>query len=204
MSATRLLILGVLHFKQPTYGYEVRRELESWHADQWANIAYGSIYHALKKMAEEGLIESVGEEIVGNRPARIGYVITSVGEDMFRHLLREYWWEVKPVIDPFMVAVAFMPFLSSEEITAALRTRITALQAMIEAIEFQANQPADEFRPPHVADLMRRMAGRARADIEWSNEVREKVEAGKLPFGESEFWAQRRGDHQENCTTIDK
>jgi DNA-binding PadR family transcriptional regulator len=204
MSATRLLILGVLHFKQPTYGYEVRRKLESWHADQWAKIAYGSIYHALKKMAEEGLIETVGEEIVGNRPARIGYVITLAGEDMFRNLLREYWWEVKPVIDPFMVAVAFMPFLSSEEITAALRTRITALQAMIEAIEFQANQPTDEFRPPYVADLMRRMAGRARADIEWSNDVREKVEAGKLPFRESEFWAQRRGDHQENCTSIDK
>ena len=34
MSATRLLILGVLRFKQPTHGYDVRRELESWQAER--------------------------------------------------------------------------------------------------------------------------------------------------------------------------
>ena len=191
MSAIRLLILGVLHFKQPTYGYEVRRELESWHADRWANIAYGSIYHALKKMAEEGLIETAGEEQVGNRPARIGYTITPDGEDTFQNLLREYWWEVKPVIDPFMVAAAFMPFLPTEEIIAALRTRTTAIEAMIEALEFQAKQPVDEYRPPHVAELLRLMASRAAVEIDWSKEVIAKVEAGELPFGSSSYWAEK-------------
>jgi DNA-binding PadR family transcriptional regulator len=189
MSATRLLILGVLHFKQPTYGYEVRRELETWHADRWANIAYGSIYHALKKMAEEGLIETVGEEQVGNRPARIGYTITPAGEDTFQNLLREYWWEVKPVIDPFMVAVAFMPFLPNEEIIAALRTRKTAIEATIEALEFQAKQPPDEYRPPHVAELLRLMARRAAVEIDWSKEVVTKVEAGELPLSSSDYSA---------------
>jgi hypothetical protein len=50
MSATRLLILGVLRSKQPIHGYNVRRELESWQAERWAHIAYGSIYFALNKM----------------------------------------------------------------------------------------------------------------------------------------------------------
>jgi DNA-binding PadR family transcriptional regulator len=59
MSATRLLILGVLLIKQPIHGYHMRRELETWSADKWANIAYGSIYSALNKMAEEGLVEVV-------------------------------------------------------------------------------------------------------------------------------------------------
>jgi DNA-binding PadR family transcriptional regulator len=187
MSEIRLLILGVLHFKQPTYGYEVRRELESWRADEWANIAYGSIYHALKKMAEEGLIEEVGNEQVGNRPARIGYAITPTGEDAFQHLLREYWWEVKPINDPFMVAVAFMPFMKSEEIIAALKSRMTAIKATINGLEFEANRPVDEFRPPHVSALLRLMVATASAEIEWSKEVVEKVERGELPFGESKF-----------------
>ncbi len=43
MSATRLLILGVMLKKPPIHGYDVRRELEMWGAEQWANIAYGSI-----------------------------------------------------------------------------------------------------------------------------------------------------------------
>jgi DNA-binding PadR family transcriptional regulator len=196
MSAIRLLILGVLHFKQPTYGYEVRRELESWRADRWANIAYGSIYHALKKMAEEGLIEPAGEEQVGNRPARIGYTITPDGEDTFKNLLREYWWDVKPVVDPFMVAVAFMPFMPKDEIIAALRTRMTAIEAMIEALEFQAKQPADEHRPPHVPELLRLMAKRAAVEIDWAEGVIGKVETGDLPFGTSGYWAEKQGNSQ--------
>ncbi|MDQ6604403.1 MAG: PadR family transcriptional regulator, partial [Chloroflexota bacterium] len=56
MSAARLLILGVLQLKSPAHGYEIRRELELWRAEQWAHIAYGSIYFALNKMAEEGLV----------------------------------------------------------------------------------------------------------------------------------------------------
>jgi DNA-binding PadR family transcriptional regulator len=64
MSATRLLILGALRFMQPAHGYEIRRTLETWNADQWANIAYGSIYHALNKMAEEGFLKPVNTERV--------------------------------------------------------------------------------------------------------------------------------------------
>jgi len=35
MSAARLLILGVLQFESPAHGYEIRRELETWHTEQW-------------------------------------------------------------------------------------------------------------------------------------------------------------------------
>ena len=57
MTASRLLILGALRRIQPAHGYQVRQELELWEADKWANIAYGSIYHALHTMAEEDLLQ---------------------------------------------------------------------------------------------------------------------------------------------------
>ena len=28
------------------HGYDIRRELETWNAEQWAQVAYGSIYYA--------------------------------------------------------------------------------------------------------------------------------------------------------------
>ncbi|OLB73567.1 MAG: hypothetical protein AUI14_25850 [Actinobacteria bacterium 13_2_20CM_2_71_6] len=34
-----MLILGVVRLFQPVHGYDVRRELLSWHADEWANVA---------------------------------------------------------------------------------------------------------------------------------------------------------------------
>lgn len=89
MSAARILILGILQFKAPAHGYEIRRELESWRAEQWAHIAYGSIYFALGKMAEEGLVEAVGTDQVGNRPARTLYTITDAGKQEFERLLRD-------------------------------------------------------------------------------------------------------------------
>src|SRR5438034_5719314 len=116
MSATRLLILGVLHFKQPTHGYDVHRELESWQAERWANIAYGSIYFALNKMAEEGMVEVVDAGQAGKGPARTTYAVTPAGEVEFQRLLREYWWEPKTVIDPFQVALAFIHELPRDEL----------------------------------------------------------------------------------------
>lgn len=80
VTPTRLMILGVLRSKQPAHGYEVRRELESWGAQDWANMAYGSIYHALSKMAGEGLLESVDTGQVKGRPARTTYSVTERGE----------------------------------------------------------------------------------------------------------------------------
>ena len=47
MSATRLMILGLVQWMQPVHGYDVKRELERWEADEWASIAPGSIYPAL-------------------------------------------------------------------------------------------------------------------------------------------------------------
>src|SRR5437899_3730180 len=85
VSATRLLILGLVKWLQPVHGYDVRRELLSWNVDEWANIAPGSIYHALRKLTEEGLLEEVATEQVGARPARTTYRVTPAGDDEFEH-----------------------------------------------------------------------------------------------------------------------
>lgn len=60
MSATRMLVLGVVELVGEAHGYVVRRELKSWAADKWANVQPGSIYHALKSLVKDGLLEPVG------------------------------------------------------------------------------------------------------------------------------------------------
>src|SRR2546429_6578436 len=104
-----MMILGLVRWMQPVHGYDVRRELLNWNADQWANIAPGSIYHALRKLSEQGLLEEVSTEQVGARPARTSYRITARGENEFGELLRKSWWEYQQPIDPFL---AGFPFLS--------------------------------------------------------------------------------------------
>ena len=45
---TRLVVLGAVRQFEPVHGYFLRRELMTWHVDEWANIQPGSIYNALK------------------------------------------------------------------------------------------------------------------------------------------------------------
>jgi DNA-binding PadR family transcriptional regulator len=56
MSVTRLLVLGAVRIFQPAHGYLVRRELISWHAQEWANLNPGSVYNALRSLTRDGLL----------------------------------------------------------------------------------------------------------------------------------------------------
>src|SRR6476620_7493741 len=111
MSTTRLLILGLVRWMQPVHGYDVKRELESWQAAEWANIAPGSIYHALRSMTADGLLEEATPEQLGARPARTTYRCTAKGDLEFAELLRRYWWTYTAPTDPFLAGFAFLPDL---------------------------------------------------------------------------------------------
>lgn len=125
------MILGLVRWMQPVHGYDVRRELLSWGADKWANVQPGSIYHALRKLSEEGLLRAVATEQVGARPARTTYEVTPTGEDEFQTLLRGFWWGLSEPLDPFSAAFGFLPALPRSEAAAALRNRANLLRASV-------------------------------------------------------------------------
>ncbi len=180
MSAARLLILGVLQIKQPLHGYDIRRELEAWNAEQWAQVAYGSIYYALNKMAEEELVEVVSKGAPGGRPAKTQYNITGRGEDEFQRLLREYWWNRKPVIDPFQVALTFMNFMPREELLAALRARADKLNGELKGLEYLTTGP-QEHKPRHIVENLRLVRAYYEAEVNWIEQTAGKIERGELP-----------------------
>ena len=93
MSSTRLLILGAIRIMQPVHGYDVRRELLSWRADVWGNVAPGSIYNQLRTLQRDGLIRRVGTEQEGARPERTVYEITAEGEKEFKLLDTQFTTE---------------------------------------------------------------------------------------------------------------
>ena len=181
MSTTRLFILGVIRFSEPVHGYDIKRELESWHVEEWAHVAYGSIYHALKALTKDGLIEPVDTGQVGRRPARTTYRITVAGEREFQRLLREHWWSVQVPKDPFMAALSFMPDLPREELLGALRRRLELGRAAVKewSVAMTTKELADA--PRHVGELFLLMTARTEAEIGWLENLIRKVEAGAMP-----------------------
>ncbi|SCL18945.1 transcriptional regulator, PadR family [Micromonospora rhizosphaerae] len=192
-----MMILGLVRWMQPVHGYDVRRELLSWKADQWANVQPGSIYHALRKLTEEGLLRTVATEQVGGRPARTTYEITDKGVDEFETLLRGLWWRLEERTDPFSAAFSFLPALPREEAAAALRNRAMLLRATVESIRAALDSEwLRTTRPVYVGWMFELWAGRAEAEIAWCERIAERVESGVsyLPaeLTDAEGWAEWR------------
>jgi len=181
-SATRILILGLLNKLETSHGYDIRRELETWNAEQWANIAYGSIYFALNKMAEEGLVKAIDIEQTKARPAKISYSITERGKEEFQRLLREYWWEFKPAIDPFHVAIAFMNNLSHDELLLSLNYRADMLRVNIRGFGQSIGLMMKEGnKPRHVEVNLQLSLAHMKTELHVIEDVIGKVERGELP-----------------------
>ncbi len=96
----------------------------SWHADAWAHLNPGSVYNGLRTLAREGLLEEVGTEARGGRPARTSYRLTGEGESEFFVLLRRALWDVRQ-FEPsdLMAGWGFSYALEREEVIAALEHR---------------------------------------------------------------------------------
>jgi len=178
-SSTRLLVLGVVRIFQPVHGYDVRRELMSWHAEEWASVAPGSIYNALKSLTHEGLLEVVGTSQSGNRPERTSYRLTQRGDVEFRDILRDTWWGVKMPLDPLVAAVSLMGFISRDEAIAALEARIAHITGAISHGEYAINAIDDIETPSHVREMLRLINARMGSEIEWSRAFIARLKAGE-------------------------
>jgi DNA-binding PadR family transcriptional regulator len=174
-----MMMLGLVNWLQPVHGYDVRRELLSWNADKWANIQPGSIYHALRKLTEEGLLTEVGTERVGSRPARTRYGITDKGRDEFEGLLRDYWWRIHDVADPFAAAFSFLPALPRSEAAAALRNRAQSLRAACDGMRASiGSEWMRRTKPVHVAWMLELWIARAEGEISWCERIAGLIESG--------------------------
>ena len=197
-TTTRLLVLGVVRLLQPVHGYDVRRELLSWEADSWANIAPGSIYNQLKTLTRESLLQVVGTEAHGGRPERTVYRVTVDGEAAHTRMLRELWWNLSDAQGGLMAAVGFMPFMQRDELIAALEHRIVLLLSAQASLEFEIKDIPNPSMPEHVAEVMRLAVAYRGGELEWCRALLARLKRGDLVVG-SEFEhavAQMRREHE--------
>lgn len=201
MSSTRLLVLGVVRLFEPVHGYDVRRELVSWHAHEWGNVAPGSIYNALKSLTREGFLEVSGTDQVGARPERTSYRLTATGNQEFLKLVRECWSQVQIPVDPLMAAVAFLPVLPRAEVVGYLRQRARTIEELLahsrlaqQHLVRASHEPdprrgkvlrhedgsvhLDDYKPEHVFETFELLHARVASELGWLRALAERLEAG--------------------------
>lgn len=177
MSATRLLVLGVVRSFGEAHGYQVRRELTVWQAQDWANVKPGSIYHALRQLAKAGALRSTGTHGSDQGPERTGYALTEDGETEFLRLLRRALSdpEVKP--EMWGAGITFLTCLSRAEAVSLLRYRVANLQACVQSLSGAGSMVLDQ-KPEHVVELFRWWVAEYEAAIAFTEQMAGRIEGG--------------------------
>ncbi|HEY1012960.1 MAG TPA: PadR family transcriptional regulator [Herpetosiphonaceae bacterium] len=129
MSA-RLLVLGLLS-ERPRHGYELHKWLEESQSDRWASVLPGSIYHALRQMQKEGLVDVSATELTGNR-ARAVYALTAAGAAAVGELLAAAWRApLSAFPSTLYVLLTFAHLLPAAELRASLEAQLAAIDGQL-------------------------------------------------------------------------
>lgn len=184
MSTTRLMVLGAVNQFEPVHGYFLRRELMTWHVDEWANIQPGSIYNALRSLKRDGYVEEAGTESAGKRPERTTYRLTPEGKVEFLRLLRDRLWTVEAFdSESGMAMLSFMYVLSRQEVTAAIEHRINEIDAKAMSNTYNAKDVEHSSTTPlYVRELFDLSTARLRGEQQWARELLAKLKAGEYVF----------------------
>jgi DNA-binding PadR family transcriptional regulator len=158
----RLLVLGMLRM-QDMHGYQIAEVIES-HFDHSVHIKKATLYDTLRKLAEDGLVDS-HEEQQGNRPVRTVYALTDAGAKEFDALLRE---SVATHDMPFSHGDAGLMFIDT--VPDAQKVEMLTARRERMAMIAEGHAPGDD----HGATMglaTERIARHIEAEIAWLDDV---------------------------------
>jgi DNA-binding PadR family transcriptional regulator len=123
MRSTRLFILGALADGGPMHGHKIRAAAQLDRVELWADIKPGSLYGALRRMADEGVVEVVRTEQEGNLPARTVYGITDKGRTELVSVIRSVLADTGLRPDPIQLVLLHLNEIGPDELRTAAQQR---------------------------------------------------------------------------------
>ncbi|MGW9347550.1 DNA-binding transcriptional regulator, PadR family [Nocardiopsis flavescens] len=186
MSATRLLVLGVVRMSGRAHGYRVGRELMDWGASDWANVKWGSIYHTLRKLTAEGRLREVAAEDDGP-VERTSYEITEEGVTELHRLLRKALAHAGDDHALLCAGVTLMTSLPRARVIELFEERLAVLEEYAaEALETSRRDPAEWDKPAHVRPLFQLQRLTVAAGIEWTRGLIRELREGRYTMADDD------------------
>lgn|SRR5262249_23563945 len=166
MHTTQLFVLGMLARNGPMHGHQIRRQAELERAEFWGNVKVSSLYAALHRLEEEGLIEPVEQSRTGRFPARTIYAITPEG---WRELvvLRDSCFRstaIEP--DPLDLALSFSDDVDRAYLRSVIEERLASFSALAESLERQEQHVLQYLTPFNLA-VFAHYKERIATEIRW-------------------------------------
>ncbi|MFF2410615.1 PadR family transcriptional regulator [Streptomyces sp. NPDC058092] len=200
MSAIRLLVLCAVRQHGRAHGYQVRNDLEYWGAHEWSNAKPGSIYHALKQMAKQGLLvaHETAPSTAGG-PPRTEYEITERGNEEYFTLLRAALTSYDQKLDVLSAGLGGIVDLERAEVIALLKERVAGLAAWRASVTGYYTPEAGPESLGHIGEIMNMWVHSADSGAEWTRGLIARIEGGAYTFaGEGEPFVGVLAEGQEN------
>lgn len=132
----RTLCLGILTFGDRT-GYEIKKMFEEGPFSHFFGASYGSIYPAMGRLMEEGLVTCT-EIPQERRPNKKIYAVTSEGREEFADAMTRLSMMPAPedkFRSDFLVSIMFAEDFSPRQLTRLLDERMEHHRSLLERIE---------------------------------------------------------------------
>ncbi|MBQ1082528.1 PadR family transcriptional regulator [Nocardiopsis sp. B62] len=187
MSAIRLLVLGAVRLHGRAHGYQVRNDLESWGAHEWSNAKPGSIYHALKQMARQGLLvaHEVAPSTAGG-PPRVEYEVTGRGTEEYFSLLRTALSAHGTGPDVLSAGLGFAVDLPRGEALTLLRRRLAGLEEWRSEVVRYYDPDRGPERMGHIGEIMDLWVHTSDSEAAWTRGLIARIEGGAYTFADEE------------------
>jgi DNA-binding PadR family transcriptional regulator len=181
LTPLQLAVLRLLADEQ-LHPYEMQQRIREHAIDQVVKVAHGSLYHAVARLAEDGLIEPVETSREGRRPERTVYAITGTGRDEARSRLREFMMRPVQEYPSFGMALSFVSMLPPAEAASLLDRRTVALEANLAAHDTVVESLIKRGLPRVSVIEVEFLNSRLRAELDFVRALSEDIKSRRLDW----------------------
>jgi DNA-binding PadR family transcriptional regulator len=161
--------------------YQMQRLLHLRHKDEILALKRGSLYHAIRRLVRDELIDARSTGREGRRPERTTYAITATGRKELSRNLRQMIAVPRHESSDFMAAMSFLVHLTPAESLQKLDDRAKILEQEITARSTGIAAAAKHVLRINLVESEYLVAMR-KAELAWVRNLISEISAGKLTW----------------------
>ncbi|MHA7222133.1 PadR family transcriptional regulator [Arthrobacter sp. RHLT1-20] len=168
--------------EEPMHPYEMYQLLMTRHEDRLIKVRPGTLYHAVGRLEEQGLVDATGTDREGNRPERTTYEISEAGREALTLRLQDMLANPVNEYPSFPLAVSEAYKLPAGVVVELLDRRLTGLQEQLGFLDAgEALVRAKGVDRKYWIDIEYQQT-MLRTEIVWIRGLQGQLGSGKLPW----------------------
>ncbi len=168
--------------ERPMHPYEMFQLMTQRAAERVVKVRPGSLYHAVDRLAGQGLVRSIGTERDGNRPERTTYEITEPGHLALTQRLSDILSRPVNEYPALPLALGEAHNLPRETVGALLERRLAALGATLDALLAGRERVTERGVPERFWIDLELQIAMTQAEVRWIADLVDRLRSGAIDW----------------------